>query len=212
MHILPRPTMLITPSTRSLISPTSREWASTNSGVTVLTWYPLPRSTMQLSWLTLTGVTFSIPHHLLKGLGFKKGVCCWDFTCHMSWSGMHNIWLVFSEGFRLPSWPYPIWSLKALWQHHPNLSGNHWSGGWHSHIRSTSIPSVDTGWLPLQIRPCTPHLVHWHQYPKALLSLHQSCPLLEHHLQHHSLHHLPELQLCLKMSGNFLLVCMKETS
>ena len=107
MHILPRPT-------RSLISPTLREWAQWNLGVTVWTWLLLSRSTMQLSWLTLTGAMLSIPHHLLKGLGFKKGVCCQSFMHETSQSETPPVpSLEFKGASVAPSKPF----LRVIWMH-----------------------------------------------------------------------------------------------
>ena len=61
----------------------------------------LSRRAMQLSPLTLTLATFSIPYHQWKGSGFKKGVCEW---CSMPWVsclGRPLVWLPFLEESRL---------------------------------------------------------------------------------------------------------------
>ena len=52
-----------------------------NPGI-MLIWVPLSKRAIHRSPMILTLVTFSIPYHWLKGLGFKKGVCVW---CFMSW-------------------------------------------------------------------------------------------------------------------------------
>ena len=56
---------------------------------------------------------FSISYHLLKGSRFKKGVCCWGFMFKMFWSEIPTVWLVFSEGHGVPSWPPPSLQFKG---------------------------------------------------------------------------------------------------
>ena len=99
-------------STWSERGPTSRESLSMNPGKMVLIWAPLSKGAMQLSPLTLTLATFSIPYHWLKGSGFKKGVCVWHFM--LGCPGTPLPWLPFLEGLRLPSLvPSPVFGLKA---------------------------------------------------------------------------------------------------
>ena len=71
----PRPTQVTHLPIRSERGPTSREQFLTKSSMMVFISALLSRRAIQLSPLTLTLVTFLIPYHWWKGMGFKKGVC-----------------------------------------------------------------------------------------------------------------------------------------
>ena len=114
VSVFPRPTQATHLPTMSERGPTSREWFSMNPGIMVLICVPLSRRAMQLSPLTLTLATFSIPYHQLKGSGCKKGVCAWDLMPWTSHPGAPLAWSAFLEGPRLPSSvPPPPFSSNA---------------------------------------------------------------------------------------------------
>ena len=129
---------------RSEIGLTSKEWFSMYTGIMVLICMSLSRRAMQLSPLTFTLATFSIPYHQLKGSGFKKGVCAWHFTPWTSCPKAPSVWLSFLEGLGLPSLvPTPLSSLKVhLPSFLPAMGNCGWSGlGCHSD--NNTSPSVE---------------------------------------------------------------------
>ena len=121
---------------------------------------------------------------------------------------MPAAWSVFSEGLGIPSWLFPPWSLKECQWHSLNLLDNHKSGGQCSHIGNiylliqvNSLCKLDhvlLTWFFIYsiLRPCF-------FYARASHSL---------SIIPNSLQYLPWVQLYLKLLGDFLSVCIKETS
>ena len=101
--LLPNLVQLTHPHTISVRWPKSREWATTNFGVTVLICVLLSSRAKQPSPLTLTCAIFSIMYHWENRLGFKKGV--W-LGCLMHVMFLLKVWwvsLALFKGCMLPS-------------------------------------------------------------------------------------------------------------
>ena len=127
-RVFPRPAQTTHLPIRSVRGPTSREWVSMNSGVTVLICAPLPKRAIQLSLLTLTLAMFLILYQWVKVSIFKKGVWVWCFTPEVSLPWVPSEWLPFLRAWLPYLVPSPPSGLKVSPTQFLPAMGNHrWS-------------------------------------------------------------------------------------